>query len=149
MRMDEWFWTIGLASALRGLHVLGTAPPPPAPHVADGSDDVATKVGCRTVDGVRIRCAECGGGSAPQCILLTSPWPESMYAFAPIWSTLARRFRVVAVDLPGSAASERRAHLLSPRAMGDFLPSLIEAAGLDRPHVVAPDVGTAAALFCA
>lgn len=33
--------------------------------------------------------------------LLTSPWPESVYAFAPIWAALALRLRLFAVDLPG------------------------------------------------
>jgi pimeloyl-ACP methyl ester carboxylesterase len=102
----------------------------------------------RTVDGVQVRCAD-SGGSADQVILLTSPWPESVYAFAPIWSALADHARLFAVDLPGFGASQRREDLLSPRAMGGFLARLIEEAGLGRPHVVAPDVGTSAALFAA
>jgi len=35
----------------------------------------ATQVGFRTVDRVRVRCAESTGTSSPS-ILLTSPWPE-------------------------------------------------------------------------
>ncbi len=65
------------------------------------------QVGFRTVDGVRVRCAESTGPSAPS-ILLTSPWPESVYAFAPIWPSLANVARLVAVDLPGFGRSERR-----------------------------------------
>jgi pimeloyl-ACP methyl ester carboxylesterase len=68
----------------------------------------AMQVGFRTVDGVRVRCAESTGPSAPS-ILLTSPWPESVYAFAPIWPSLANVARLVAVDLPGFGRSERRA----------------------------------------
>jgi pimeloyl-ACP methyl ester carboxylesterase len=102
----------------------------------------------RTVDGLRIRYAETDGGHA-RTVLLTSPWPESLYAFTPMWSTLAERARLFAVDLPGFGASERRADLLSPRAMGGFLARLIAEAELDRPHLVAPDVGTSAALFAA
>ena len=82
-------------------------------------------------------------------MLLTSPWPESLYAFAPIWATLAEHARLFAVDLPGFGASERRDDLLSPRAMGEFLARLIAEAELGRPHIVAPDVGTSAALFAA
>jgi pimeloyl-ACP methyl ester carboxylesterase len=102
----------------------------------------------RTVDGVRIRYAD-GGGSQEPAVVLTSPWPESLYAFAPIWSRLAGHARLFAVDLPGFGASERREDLLSPRAMSDFLAHLIAEADLGRPHIVAPDVGTAAALFAA
>ena len=102
----------------------------------------------RTVDGVRIRYADSGGSQKPT-VLLTSPWPESVYAFAPIWSTLAEHARLFAVDLPGFGASERRDNLLSPRAMGEFLAELIAEVDLGRPHIVGPDVGTSAALFAA
>ncbi len=102
----------------------------------------------RTVDGVRIRYAESGASREPT-LLLTSPWPESVHAFAPIWATLAEHARLFAIDLPGFGASERRDDLLSPRAMGGFLAELIAEANLDRPHIVAPDVGTSAALFAA
>src|SRR3954468_24757052 len=102
----------------------------------------------RMVDGLRIRCADSGGSQEP-VILLTSPWPESLYAFAPMWEALAEHARLFAVDLPGFGGSERRAELLSPRAMGGFLARLVAEAELGTPHIVAPDVGTSAALFAA
>ena len=142
--MDEWFWTIGLGPAfarLRGTGPSGARPPAVA-------DEIPTKIGFRTVDGLRIRSAECGGG-APESILMTSPWPESMYAFAPVWDALARHFHVVAVDLPGFGGSEGREDVMSPRAMGEFLVRFADEAGLGETHLVAPDVGTAAALFAA
>ncbi|MGZ4287770.1 MAG: alpha/beta fold hydrolase, partial [Solirubrobacteraceae bacterium] len=92
----------------------------------------------RTVDGVRIRCAE-SDGPPDRTVVLTSPWPESVYAFAPIWTMLGRRFRLFAVDLPGFGASERRSDLLSPRAMGAFLVRVVDECELGRPHLVAPD----------
>jgi pimeloyl-ACP methyl ester carboxylesterase len=100
----------------------------------------------KTVDGVRIRYAK-SEGPPERTVVLTSPWPESLYAFTPIWSSLVEHARLFAVDLPGFGASERREGLLSPRAMGEFLTRLIEEAELGTPHVVAPDVGTSAALF--
>jgi len=102
----------------------------------------------RTLDGLRIRYAD-SLGSHGTTVLLTSPWPESLYAFARLWDTLAARARLFAIDLPGFGASERRDELLSPRAMGGFLARLIDEADLGRPHIVAPDVGTSAALFAA
>jgi pimeloyl-ACP methyl ester carboxylesterase len=113
------------------------------------SDPTTTtpQVQFRTVDGVRIRYADSGSEGPP--VLLTSPWPESLYAFAPIWATLAERARLFAVDLPGFGASEARDDLFSPRAMGEFLADLIAEADLGTPHIVAPDVGTSAALFAA
>jgi pimeloyl-ACP methyl ester carboxylesterase len=100
----------------------------------------------RMIDGVNIRYADSGGSQRPT-LLMTSPWPESVYAFASMWATLAEHARLFAIDLPGFGASQRRDDLLSPRGMGGFLAELIAEADLGRPHIVAPDVGTSAALF--
>jgi pimeloyl-ACP methyl ester carboxylesterase len=102
----------------------------------------------RTIDGLNIRYADTGG-SHESTLLLTSPWPESLYAFASMWAVLAEHARLFGVDLPGFGASERRDDLLSPRATGGFLARLVAEVGLERPHIVAPDVGTSAALFAA
>ena len=109
---------------------------------------MAPEVRFRTLGGVRIRYADSGGSQGPT-VLLTSPWPESVYAFTPMWATLAEHARLFAIDLPGFGASERRDDLLSPRAMGSFLTQLITEADLGVPHLVGPDVGTSAALFAA
>jgi pimeloyl-ACP methyl ester carboxylesterase len=101
----------------------------------------------REVDGLSIRFAE----SEPreQDALLLSPWPESLLAFDRLWGRLAEHAHLVAVDLPGYGHSERRDDLLSPQAMGEFVIRLADSFGLEYPHVVAPDVGTAASLFAA
>ena len=112
------------------------------------STTIPFKTRSQTIDGLDIRYAESAGGGE-QTILMTSPWPESLYAFAPMWSKLADHARLYAIDLPGFGASERRDDLLSPRAMGEFLVQVVEEAELGKPHIVAPDVGTSAALFAA
>lgn len=101
----------------------------------------------RTIDGLSIRFAESEDRS--DHALLLSPWPESLFAFAPTWSRLAEHTHLVAIDLPGFGHSERRDALMSPRAMGEFLIRVADTFGLDNPHVVGPDVGTGAALFAA
>src|SRR5262245_46752393 len=108
----------------------------------------APQIQFRSLDGLKIRYADSGGSQEPR-LLMTSPWPESLYAFEPMWATLSEHARLFAIDLPGFGKSERRDDLLSPRAMGAFLAELIVQADLGRPHVVAPDVGTSAALFAA
>jgi pimeloyl-ACP methyl ester carboxylesterase len=100
------------------------------------------------VDDLRIRYIDSGTGNNP-VILLTSPWPESVFAFRRVWPTLARTGRLVAVDLPGFGHSQGRADVLTPSAMGDFLRRFIAELGLGTPHLVAPDVGASAALFLA
>jgi pimeloyl-ACP methyl ester carboxylesterase len=102
----------------------------------------------RTVQGVRVRYAD-SGSPQQRTVVFTSPWPESLYAFAPMWSSLVEHARLFALDLPGFGASERRDDLLSPRAMGEFLAQLIADVDLGTVHIVAPDVGTSAALFAA
>jgi pimeloyl-ACP methyl ester carboxylesterase len=101
----------------------------------------------RVVDGVSIRFGESAARSSDA--LLFSPWPESVFAYEPTWSRLAATTHMVAMDLPGFGRSERKDALMSPRAMGDFILRAADAFGLERPHVVAPDVGTSAALFAA
>ncbi len=103
----------------------------------------------RTIDGLSIRYAESANPGRGEHALLLSPWPESLYAFEATWSRLAEHAHLVAVDLPGFGRSEHRDALMSSRAMGDFVVRLADAFGLERPHVVGPDVGTSAALFAA
>jgi pimeloyl-ACP methyl ester carboxylesterase len=101
----------------------------------------------RVIDGLSIRYAESDDRS--DTALLLSPWPESLLAFEPTWPRLAEQARLVAVDLPGFGHSQRRDALLSPQAMGDFIIRIADAFGLENPHIVGPDIGTAAALFAA
>ncbi|MCP6760427.1 MAG: alpha/beta hydrolase [Fischerella sp. CENA71] len=103
----------------------------------------------RTVDGLSIRYAESNDPGRGVHALLLSPWPESLYAFEPTWARLAEHAHLVAVDLPGFGHSERRAALMSSRAMGEFVVRLADAFGLEQPHVVGHDIGTSAALFAA
>ena len=112
------------------------------------STTMTPQVRFRTIGGVRIRSADSGASHKP-AVVLTSPWPESIYAFAAMWTPLSEHARLFAVDLPGFGASEGREDLLSPRAMGGLWAQLIAEADLGRAHIVAPDVGTSAALFAA
>jgi pimeloyl-ACP methyl ester carboxylesterase len=102
----------------------------------------------READGVKIRFAE-GGHGRRDAVVMTSPWPESLFAFRKLWDRLAEQFHVVAIDLPGFGQSERQLDLLSPPAMGAFLVQLLREWDLGPVHFVAPDVGTSAALWAA
>jgi pimeloyl-ACP methyl ester carboxylesterase len=100
------------------------------------------------VDGLAIRLTR-GGRSDGVPLLLTSPWPESIYAFRAIWPKIEALGPLIAVDLPGFGRSEGRADLMSPEAMGDFVIKLAQYLEIDRMHAVGPDVGTLALLFAA
>ena len=103
----------------------------------------------RVCDGVRVRFADTKSDSHATLLLL-APWPESVWAFRRIWRHVAEIGRVVAIDLPGFGHSDQsRPELIAPDTAGAFLDRLIDEWGLGAPHVVGPDVGTAAALFLA
>ena len=107
--------------------------------------EIASKPTFRTIDGLSIRFVESDRREADA--LLFSPWPESVFAYEPTWSRLAETTHLVAVDLPGFGRSERRDELMTPRAMGEFMVRVADAFRLEKPHVVAPDIGTSASLF--
>jgi len=112
-----------------------------------GLSEIAVKPRFRIIDGVSIRFVE--SDTANTAALLLSPWPESLLAYEPTWSRLAETTHLVAIDLPGFGRSERQDTLMSPSAMGDFIVRAADAFGLERPHIVGPDIGTSAALFAA
>jgi pimeloyl-ACP methyl ester carboxylesterase len=102
----------------------------------------------RVCDGARVRFADTKADS-DVTVLLLAPWPESLWAFRRIWDRVLAAGRVVAIDMPGFGHSDGRPELIAPDASGAFLAQLIDEWGLGAPHVVGPDVGTAAALFLA
>jgi len=116
-------------------------------RAAQSLSEIAAKPTFRSIDGVSIRFVESDQRNAHA--LLLSPWPESVFAYEPIWSRLAKTTHRVAVDLPGFGRSELGDTLMSPRAMGEFILRAANAFGLKHPHIVGPDVGTAVALFAA
>jgi pimeloyl-ACP methyl ester carboxylesterase len=102
----------------------------------------------KTIDGLRIRFAT-NDKKSGEPILLLSPLPESILAFLPTWDAFAQLGPLVAVDIPAFGLSESRAGVRSPEGLGEFVIRILDAFGLDRPHVVAPDVGTPACLLAA
>ena len=106
------------------------------------------KVATTQIDGLSIRYAQ-AGPSTGLPILLTSPWPESIYSFHRLAPRLAEKHPVLLVDLPGFGHSQSRPDVMAPEAMGDFLLKLFNHFKINRCHVVAPDVGTPAILFAA
>jgi pimeloyl-ACP methyl ester carboxylesterase len=103
-----------------------------------------------TVDiaGLELRLACCGRSDGVP-VLLTSPWPESIYAFRDILSEIVGHGPLILLDLPGFGRSEGRADVMSPEVMGDFVIEFAQHFGIHRMHAVGPDVGTPALLFAA
>ena len=104
-------------------------------------------VAWRTIDGLNIRYATNGIGK--EKVVFFSPWPESIFAFAPVWGGLTKQFEVLAIDLPGFGQSEARDDLFAPQAMGAFIAKALDAFGIASVHAVGLDVGAPSVLFAA
>ena len=107
--------------------------------------DVTMPTETRTIAGRNIRLAQAGPADAPLVVLL-SPFPESILSFTGSWEALTERCRVIAIDLPGFGASEGDRKDMTPTAQGAHLAAIFEELDLNNIHLVAPDVGMAAAL---
>jgi pimeloyl-ACP methyl ester carboxylesterase len=71
---------------------------------------MTAEVRFQTVGGARNRYAGSEDSEGP-AVLRTSPWPESVHAFASMWESLSQHARFFALDLPGFGAP----HLLKAR----------------------------------
>jgi pimeloyl-ACP methyl ester carboxylesterase len=100
------------------------------------------------LDGLKIRHARSERPDAETLVLL-SPWPESIYAYDPVWNRLAKRFSLLAMDLPGFGQSEGRPELFSAHAAAGVVVRLLSTLGIDSAHAVGPDVGTPVLLWAA
>ena len=107
--------------------------------------DITIPTETRTIAGRNIRLAQAGPADAPLVVLL-SPFPESILSFTGSWEALTEKCRVIAIDLPGFGASEGDRKDMTPTAQGAHLATIFEELDLKNIHLVAPDVGMAAAL---
>ena len=98
-----------------------------------------------TVSGVKVRFAEGGKADGPT-VLLLNPLPQSILAFDAIWGILSRDFHLIAYDLPGFGGSEGGEEWMSFTRQADFLADFITDRGIERPHIVGPDIGMPTAL---
>jgi pimeloyl-ACP methyl ester carboxylesterase len=80
------------------------------------------------------------GGHGPAVILIHG-FPEDWVAYRAIMPSLAQRFTVVAVDLPGIGRSAPANGGYDATNLAAHIYGLIEALKLDRPYVVGHDLG--------
>ncbi len=94
-----------------------------------------------TIGGHRIRYAASRKPGAPQ-MLMTSPQPLSVLTYRNMWSRLAERFDLVAVDLPNHGGSDAALEVTTVEEHAAFLGQILDHFELKRPHFVGPDIGT-------
>lgn len=93
------------------------------------------------VANTRIRFAAARKPGAPQ-MLLTSPQPLSVLTYRNMWSQLAEKFDLVAVDLPNHGGSDATSEIITVDQHAAFLGEILDHFDLTRPHFVGPDIGT-------
>jgi len=93
-----------------------------------------------TVGGLRVH-ARVGGPAGTRPILLAHGVGVSSRYFVPLARLLAERHRVVAVDLPGWDGSDSPPSALDIPGLADQLAAWLDAAEIERPHVIANSLG--------
>jgi pimeloyl-ACP methyl ester carboxylesterase len=99
----------------------------------------------KQIAGVEVRYAHASNPGKPTVILL-SPLPQSILAFASIWEQLAQQFDLYAYDLPGFGRSGGGVEFMNFSAQGQFLAEFIAAFDIRCPHLIGADIGMGAAL---
>ncbi|WP_253911501.1 alpha/beta fold hydrolase [Streptomyces sp. CNQ-509] len=92
-----------------------------------------------TVNGVRLHYV-IGGRGAP--LILLPGWPQSWWAYRKVMPLLARRFRVVAVDLRGMGSSGRPGNGYDKKTMASDILGLVHRLGWRSANVVGHDIGS-------
>ncbi|CUH41187.1 alpha/beta fold hydrolase [Ruegeria atlantica] len=101
-----------------------------------------------TIKGLRLRYSVAGNESGP-AILFLSPLPQSIRCFEQIWPSLAKKFRLIGLDLPGFGRSEGGHEVMNTEAQSEILDLFVRELGIADFHLVGPDVGMPVALHYA
>lgn len=109
---------------------------PPDPLVAELGGNFAS--GTVTANGVKLYYVRGGNGPA---VVLIHGFPQDWYEFRAIMPALAKRFTVVAIDLPGIGRSTGTPDGYDAADIAKDLHALAQGLGLKRPYIVGHDIG--------
>ncbi|MFI0420153.1 alpha/beta fold hydrolase [Spongiactinospora sp. 9N601] len=90
------------------------------------------------VNGVRLHYVE-GGGGEP--LLLLGGWPQTWWQWNKVMPALARRYRVIAVDLRGMGGSGKPAGGYDKKTMAADIHALVRHLGLTTVSIAGHDIG--------
>lgn len=97
-------------------------------------------------DGVQTRVVDTGGGGVP--VVLVHGLANSLEIWNRVVPRFARRFRVVAFDLPGFGEADRPDAAYDGEFFGDQLVALLDALSIQRAHLVGSSLGASAIVHC-
>ncbi|UOX90760.1 alpha/beta hydrolase [Amycolatopsis sp. FBCC-B4732] len=92
------------------------------------------------VDGVRLHAVEGGRATGPVVVLLAG-FPQTWWAWRKVMPDLARRFRVIALDLPGQGHSDRPHGSYDTHTVAARIQAAVSELGVDEYWLVAHDIG--------
>ncbi|MGQ4432634.1 alpha/beta fold hydrolase [Streptomyces sp. SAS_260] len=90
--------------------------------------------------GIRLHAVDGGRSDAPAVVLLAG-FPQTWWAWRNVMPSLAGRFRVIAVDLPGQGNSERPEGSYDTHAAAAHVHSAVKALGVSTYWLAAHDIG--------
>ncbi|WP_159945504.1 MULTISPECIES: alpha/beta fold hydrolase [unclassified Nocardiopsis] len=90
------------------------------------------------VNGVRLHYVEGGAGDP---LLLLGGWPQTWWQWHKVMPALARRRRVISVDLRGMGSSAKPAGGYDKRTMADDIRALVRHLGLESVDIAGHDIG--------
>ncbi|MFD9795484.1 alpha/beta fold hydrolase [Streptomyces sp. NPDC059070] len=91
------------------------------------------------VNGVRLHYV--AGGSGEPLVLLAG-WPQTWWSYRKVMPALARRFRVIAVDVRGQGSSEKPQGGYDKKTMAEDVRELVRALGYRRVNIAGHDIGS-------
>lgn len=140
-------WSIALSVAVMPVSVSAAKDPVnPLASVSAKSitDDALVKSlpgfkrGFATVNGVRLHYVEGGKGDP---VLLLPGWPQTWWSYNKVMPELAKRYRVIAIDIRGMGASGKPAGGYDKKTMAADIEALVTHLKLPTPHIVGHDIG--------
>lgn len=91
-----------------------------------------------TVNGVRLHYVEGGTGMPLVCL---PGWPQTWYSYQPVAVELAKKFRVLIVDIRGMGSSEKPPSGYDKKTMAADIVALVQQLGLTKVHIMGHDIG--------
>ncbi|MFE6805091.1 alpha/beta fold hydrolase [Streptomyces sp. NPDC057681] len=91
-------------------------------------------------DGVRLHAVEGGRPTGPAIVLLAG-FPQTWWAWRKVMPTLAGRFHVIAIDLPGQGHSERPERSYDTHTVAAHVHAAVKALGVSTYWLAAHDIG--------
>ena len=140
--MNRLVLSLLLATASAALTPAAVAAQPVANDISDAAlvrSLPGFSEGVVEANGVRLHYVT--GGKGPPLLLLPG-WPQTWWAYHKVMPTLARKHRVIAVDLRGMGGSEMPIGGYDKKTMGADIAALVKALDLGPVDIIGHDIGS-------